>query len=228
MHAPSAASANNHVESGFRLGELTVDPKAGEVAGPGGTEKLDPKVMDVLVMLAEHAGQVVPREELLAQLWPNVVVTDEVLSRCIYDLRRQLSLAAGSDDLRTLIETLPKRGYRLNADVTPIGPRARRRSASGPLLETCRGSSLVVAVARGALDSRGRSEHARPTASTPIAVLPFDDMSEAQDQAYLADGFAEEILDRLNQSTDLRVIARTSSFSLRDSGTGCRGDRRAS
>jgi TolB-like protein/Tfp pilus assembly protein PilF len=48
-----------------------------------------------------------------------------------------------------------------------------------------------------------------------IAVLPFDDMSELQDQAYLADGFAEEILDRLNQQTKLRVIARTSSFSLR-------------
>ena len=49
---------------------------------------------------------------------------------------------------------------------------------------------------------------------TSIAVLPFADMSETQDQAYLADGFAEEILDKLNQSTDLRVIARTSSFSI--------------
>ena len=46
-------------------------------------------------MLAERAGQVVLREDLLARIWPNVVVTDEVLSRCIYELRRQLSLAAG-------------------------------------------------------------------------------------------------------------------------------------
>ena len=37
-------------------GDLTIDPHAGEVAGPGGREKLDPKVMDVLVVLAQNAG----------------------------------------------------------------------------------------------------------------------------------------------------------------------------
>jgi TolB-like protein len=48
-----------------------------------------------------------------------------------------------------------------------------------------------------------------------IAVLPFADLSETRDQAYLADGVAEEILDTLNENTDLRVIARTSSFAFR-------------
>jgi len=46
-------------------------------------------------------------------------------------------------------------------------------------------------------------------------VLPFVDMSETLDQQYLGDGLAEEILDKLNQFTDLRVIARTSSFWFR-------------
>ncbi len=53
-----------------------------------------------------------------------------------------------------------------------------------------------------------------PVAS--IAVLPFADLSKTRDQAYLADGVAEEILDTLNRNTDLRVIARTSSFAFRD------------
>ena len=48
-----------------------------------------------------------------------------------------------------------------------------------------------------------------------IAVLPFADLSDTRDQAYLADGVAEEILDTLDQKTDLRVIARTSSFAFR-------------
>lgn len=55
-----------------------------------------------------------------------------------------------------------------------------------------------------------------PVAKTSIAVLPFADMSAAGDQQYLSDGIAEEILDRLANAGDLRVIARTSSFSFRD------------
>ena len=64
----------------FQLGEFRIDPSSGELEGPGGREKLDPKVMDVFVELARHSGQVVLREDLLARLWPRVVVTDEVLS----------------------------------------------------------------------------------------------------------------------------------------------------
>jgi len=49
-----------------------------------------------------------------------------------------------------------------------------------------------------------------------IAVLPFTDMSPGQDQAFIADGIAEEILNLLAQVDGLKVAARTSSFSLRD------------
>jgi TolB-like protein len=45
-----------------------------------------------------------------------------------------------------------------------------------------------------------------------IAVLPFVDMSEKKDQEYFADGLTEELIERLAQSRDLKVIARTSSF----------------
>jgi TolB-like protein len=57
-----------------------------------------------------------------------------------------------------------------------------------------------------------------PAATTmnSIAVLPFVDMSPGKDQGYLADGISEEILNRLAQAENLRVIARTSSFALRD------------
>jgi TolB-like protein len=52
-------------------------------------------------------------------------------------------------------------------------------------------------------------------AQLSIAVLPFVDMSEAQDQAYFAEGLSEEILNLLAQSTTLRVTARTSSFAFK-------------
>ena len=114
-------------ETAFQIAELRIDPQACEVAGPGGRERLDPKVMDVFAMLASHAGQVVLRDDLLARLWPNVIVTDEVLSRCIYVLRGQLSRAGGSERYRTMIETVPKRGYRLNAEVTAVPPGSEHR-----------------------------------------------------------------------------------------------------
>src|SRR5688572_33294929 len=118
------------LERGFRLDALTIDPPAGEVTGPGGRQKLDPKVMDVLLALARNAGQVVLREDLLSSLWANAVVTDESLSRCIYELRRQLSLAGGDERYKAMFETVPKRGYRLNDQVTPIAaepPRSEER-----------------------------------------------------------------------------------------------------
>ena len=54
------------------------------------------------------------------------------------------------------------------------------------------------------------------TAKHSIAVLPFLDMSAAKDQGYFSDGVTEEILNRLSQADNLRVISRTSSFSMRD------------
>ena len=96
---------------------FTVDTREGTVSGPRGSVRLEPKVMDVLSTLASHPGRVVSRDELLDAVWPNVVVTEHTLSRCIYQLRNELGKIggnAGQGDFNP-IETLPKRGYRLLA-----------------------------------------------------------------------------------------------------------------
>jgi eukaryotic-like serine/threonine-protein kinase len=54
-----------------------------------------------------------------------------------------------------------------------------------------------------------------PISDKSVAVLPFADLSEKHDQQYLSDGLAEALIDRLSNSPDLKVIARTSSFSFR-------------
>jgi TolB-like protein/DNA-binding winged helix-turn-helix (wHTH) protein/Tfp pilus assembly protein PilF len=220
MNSPENSHSGQAFELGFQLGELRIEPRTGEVTGPGGREKLDPRVMGVLVMLAQHAGQVVPREDLSARLWPDTTVTDDALSRCIYELRRQLSQAGGNLQSKALIETLPKRGYRLRAEVTVPGVRAGDRpgkrlwrlalaAAAGVLLAAL----LWVAIDRQA----GESAIQRPSAGlNSIAVLPFVDMSAEQNQAYLADGISEEILNRLAQAGNLLVISRTSSFVFRN------------
>jgi TolB-like protein/DNA-binding winged helix-turn-helix (wHTH) protein/Flp pilus assembly protein TadD len=197
--------------NGFRLDELRIDPLTGEVAGPGGSEKLDPKVMGVLVHMAQHAGEVVSREDLLAQLWPHTVVTDDALTRCIYELRRHLSHAGGDERYRELLETLPKRGYRLNGKITFLQPKHRATAIAIA-------AAVLVAAIVALLVVGKQVAPVSPTAAKQdsIAVLPFLDMSAESDQRYFSDGVTEEILNRLSQSENLRVISRTSSFALRD------------
>jgi TolB-like protein/DNA-binding winged helix-turn-helix (wHTH) protein/Tfp pilus assembly protein PilF len=207
--------ADSALDQGFLLDGLTVLPLEGSVTGRAGREKLDPRVMDVLVMLASNAGRVVLREDLLAKLWPGAVVTDDVLSRCIYELRRQLSQAGGDEQLKALIDTVPKRGYRLNGTIALLAqPAAIAPPAGGRRRFWLALAALPVA----ALLWFGGRALLTPEAAAgySIAILPFEDMSAARDQSYLADGIAEEVLNRLAHGGDLRVIARRSSFSFRD------------
>ncbi len=114
---------------------FSVDTREGTVTGPGGAVRLEPKVMEVLKILTNQAGRVVTRDELLEAVWPGVVVTEHTLSRCIYQLRQELAKIDG-DTERTLIETLPKRGYRLLADVaTATTPTSRSPGVERPRLQ---------------------------------------------------------------------------------------------
>jgi len=97
------------VSRDFRIGPWLVQPSLNTVSQNGASTRLEPKVMEVLVCLAEHTGEVVPKETLLQTVWPNTFVTDDVLKRSVSALRRVLK-----DDAHEsrIIETIPKRGYR--------------------------------------------------------------------------------------------------------------------
>lgn len=137
-----------------------VDPAAGEMVGPAGREQLDPKVMQVLVVLARHAGEVVPRQALLEAVWPAVVVGEDVVSRCIYQLRRHLRQAGGDERHAALVETLPKRGYRLNlpavatAEAPANPPPAGRAPAHRRWLPVLGIGALLVVAASAFLHLR--------------------------------------------------------------------------
>jgi TolB-like protein/DNA-binding winged helix-turn-helix (wHTH) protein len=222
MNSSVDIPAKHALEQGFQLGELRIDPLADEVTGPGGRERLDPKVMDVLVVLAQHAGHVVLRDQLLAQLWRNAVVTDDALSQCVYELRRHLSQAGGDHKYKALLETLPKRGYRLNGEITvaPSQPGNQERTMSNRRLLIMAALALAAGVLWFTIGHLASGPSTEPDsasaneAAPSTAVLPFVDMSAGQDQGFLSDGISEEIVNRLAQVPAMRVIARTSSFSF--------------
>ena len=72
------------------LGGWRVRPSLNRLERDGSTVRLEPKMMDVLAALARRAGEVVSKDELSAAVWPDVFVTDSVITRAIAGLRRAL------------------------------------------------------------------------------------------------------------------------------------------
>ena len=210
----------------LRVGEWRVDAARNELSRGGGSVKLEPKVIEVLIHLARRAGQVVGREELLSTVWPGVVVGDDALTQAIIKLRK----AFGDDAHRPrFIETISKRGYRLIAPVTRGGKRTDAANAA-PAADRRRMLWLVASVAAvaialgglvigtdlgrriglpwplGAGDKAGLTVASIPT----IAVLPFANLSGDSKRDYFSDGLTEDIINALGRYSGLRVISRNS------------------
>lgn len=168
MNEPLLPKSPDRRAAPFRLGDLEIRPESGEIHGPRGTARLRPLLVEILLRLAAEPGAVVRRETLLEQAWSRRMVNDEVLSRAIAELRTALG-----DDARAAryIETLPKIGYRLVAEVAPVGgsrePGDRNQAKPGPARRLAPGSWLLptlvitVVLAGAFLALRGATERDR-------------------------------------------------------------------
>ena len=201
----------------LQVGEWQADRTTNELVRAGDTVRIEPKAMEVLMVLAARAGQVVSREELLAAVWPGVVVGDEALTQSIIKLRRALG-----DNPRSpsYIETISKRGYRLIAPVrqseVASTARARLRVPLGALAAAAL-LALALAVAVGYVTHLV----ARPVTSTnmvgsmaerqapplTVTVLPFESLGDGGAQAYLARGISNDLMTDLSRLPGLRLIS---------------------
>ncbi|MDQ6437733.1 winged helix-turn-helix domain-containing protein [Mesorhizobium sp. LHD-90] len=173
---------------------------------------------EVLSVLAARSGEIVSKDTLMQAVWPDTFVTDDSLTQCIADIRRALG-----DDAHVIVETLPKRGYRLNADPSDAAApnavvgteRAKPRFFQRSFILA---AVVLVAVAIGAYFGvkTWRAAAVRSSDMPRIAVLPFDDFSAGAEKGYLSDAIAEGIITELARSKTYAVIARNSSFRYRD------------
>lgn len=104
--------------AGFTMGEWYVEPLSGCFKRGGNRVHVEPKVMDVLLCLVAARGEVVTREQLLARVWTGLVVSEEVLTRAVSELR---TLLGDTHRERRYVRTVPKRGYVLIAPVERAG-----------------------------------------------------------------------------------------------------------
>ena len=192
-----------------RIGDWSVDPGTNELRRGKEVARLEPKAMDVLMLLAQRAGEVVSRDELFAAVWPGAVVGDEALSQSITKLRRALG-----DDPRapTYIETISKRGYRLAAPIggeSPAPPAARTHPRGGIAAAGLLGLAAIAAVlvlawpdaAPPADASRGK-----PAQWITVTVLPFESLGSDERQAGFARGIADSLMTELGRLSAVRVI----------------------
>ena len=166
--------------NGFQIGDFLVVPDRNIVAGPGGAEThLEPKVMQVLCALARRPGEVVSRQALMDECWGIEFGADEGVTRAISKLRKELRDSSAAPQI---IETIPKRGYRLAVSVEPGDSSATRRTTAAAvpvagklprrrtMIFALAFSAAIVAVAFWLRDDEAILAPNPPV----IAVLPFD------------------------------------------------------
>ena len=229
--------------SRVHIGEWWADRTTNELGRSGATVRIEPKAMEVLMVLADHAGRAVSREHLLATVWPGVVVGDEVLTQSVIKLRRALG-----DNPRSpsYIETISKRGYRLVAQVgqgegvqaarggpevgLPERPAASTRRPRPSIMLIAGGLIALVAAgvlfyniaARKSVDTDAVDVGGeRNSALVTVTVLPFEWLGPDGSQAYLARGISNDLI------TDISRLAGVSLVNTSNAGPMARSARNA-
>jgi TolB-like protein/DNA-binding winged helix-turn-helix (wHTH) protein len=224
---------------GFRIGAWTASPTLNLLEREAQSVRIEPRAMDVLVVLAQRGGAVVSVDELIASVWKGVVVGEGSVYLAIRQLRNVLDHAG--DGIR-YIETIAKRGYRLTVPAEPLPaqsgsaqpapaqvatPTAEPRSLAIdaplpsrriPAKRRVMPGLAVALVAAAILAGVAFTmfDRALPQDPKSVAVLPFENLSSDPEQDYFADGVTLEILNALSGVRDLQVTGRVSSFHFKD------------
>jgi DNA-binding winged helix-turn-helix (wHTH) protein/TolB-like protein len=183
----------------IRFGLFELDPATGDLRREGRPVRLQPQPARVLVLLASRPGDVVTREELRRLIWDDGTFVDfeRGLNFCIAQIRSALQDSAESP---RFIETLPRRGYRFIAPVTPQAASNAPTGTHHVIIRPARsarlgfiaaGLALGTLVLIAMLAASGRDSRIR------VAVVPFD--NETGESAYgnLGQGIADATVARL-------------------------------
>lgn len=213
-------------EERYRIGDLVVDVGRRCVTRNGNDIRLPKLSFKLLLALIHAAPNLLSNEALLATVWKRKVVGPETVTQRIKLLRDAL----GDDSHHPkYIELVWGEGYRLCAEVVPLATELSIDESMGSRFGLRRISRTTFATGLLAVmllvsilnlnhlpvDEIAEDGFAPPPAS--IAVLPFLNLSNNADDAFLSIGIPDTLLNKLAQLDDVVVIARTSSFSFRNS-----------
>lgn len=206
----------------YEFGRFRLNVAERILSRDGEVVPLTPKVLDILLTLVEHRGQVVSKEDLMKRVWPDTFVEEGNLTQNISLLRKALGESPGGVQF---IETVPRRGYRFVAPINEtLGEKANETTAYAPVASAeipmpaasaprRRTPAFVVAaglVIAGIIGVMYFTSKAGNTATIgSIAVLPFVDESADPDAEYINDKIAESLINSLSKLPQLRVVPRS-------------------
>lgn len=220
----------------FRLSDYYIDVGDHRVFHGDQSRHLEPKAMQVLYQLALCAGETVSRQELMDKVWRGRVVIEDALTRIISQLR----LTFDDSKTRQVIHTVPKKGYRLSADVAWLTRQefiklsTKHSTTSGLASSFKKGkvvalimSCLILALLVFALLTETspyqeslpealtpESENSSTKTETNIAFLPWRNLTGDDRNDYLAVMLPEELSIILAKSDKMNVLAHYSSLAL--------------
>ena len=228
MTMPDGAETSpDRADTRLRVGDWLVAPALNEISGAAGSVRLEPKAMALLCHLAQHPGQVVSREALLAAVWPGVIVGDDSLTQAIIKLRKALGDPTGAP---VYIQTIAKRGYRLLAPVQHIEPAAMApvaaadappkrfplRRLAATALALLAAMTLGVWLSWDAIRPLPRAPaaagvEASRAAQPAVRIAPFQAIGADPQAALLAQGLTADLVTDLSKVFGLAVIVDTLS-----------------
>ena len=211
--ASTALTMNGFAAAHIRLGDAVYHVSTDRIVTSSGDDiLLRSQSAQVLKYLIGALGTLATREELIAQVWPDVSVTDDSLTQCILDIRR----AIGDAD-RVILKTVPKRGFILTGTVLSGSfEREPVQSApvpASPMHADDTGTQANVIVPE--LDPRD----VLPT----LAILPFRTQPDHGHGTLISAFIGDEISAAISRSEDMNVISRLSTLNLSDAPTSLQG-----
>ena len=214
----------------FYLADWHVDTASNRLQRGDTEVKLESKMMEVLIYLAQHRGNLVTREQLDQAIWGKTIVGYEALTGCIAKLRKVLD-----DDPRRprYIETISKKGYRLIAPISDVAPhdvsttvtsnQHERSQYRVPWQRFWLPGLIVIAIVATILANVARqnaidkdSIHAQKLNLPSIVVLPFSNLGNDPNQHYFSEGVTADITTALSKLSGLFVIAQSSATHYRN------------
>ena len=210
----------------FVVGDWTIEPAANRMFHLDQEVRLEPKVMRVLIYLAERQGDVVSRHDLETHVWSGMIVTDDAVTNAVIKLRKALG-----DNARNprYIETIAKTGYRLIAETSAVETMTgKQQPGFGGRLERLWRKTLIAALGlllggsvlwwATAPEETQIPIAERVVDNAPvIAVMPLENLSADPEQEYFANGITEDLITDLSKLAGLRVVARNSVFAYKGS-----------
>ncbi|MEM7630478.1 MAG: winged helix-turn-helix domain-containing protein [Pseudomonadota bacterium] len=200
----------------IRLGDATYQVGTERIVTASGDEVLlRSQSAQVLRYLVKHLGQLTQRDDLIAEVWADVAVTDDSLTQCISDIRRAIG-----DSGRSILKTVPKRGYVLHGEVRDAAPAP----APQPL-QTVSGAPATARAVHSPMDVLPLQ--AEPVVTPQLdprdvlptlAVLPFRAQADSAHGSMMSMFLGDEIARAISRSEDMNVISRLSTLDLSHRG----------